>query len=134
MLLGQALVAENYDDGTGVAVYEAVSYTPWISRQADSGLFGLEITFLSPAHTSNGSIPAVTMYVQTKNRDEADSAATTAASSEFTSSGVQTPVQASGLKELVRLKFKLSDVTGSAPVERAYNAGLRPLRPSWKPN
>jgi len=137
MWIGQTLAAENFDQGSGgtLQAWPSTAYTPWIPRGGDVGHFTVDVSQLSPSRTDgmgSDSTPQLTMTVQTKNYDEADSSAAEPAST-TTSTGVAT-LEASGLKELVRLKFTLTDATSPTEVARVYCACFRALRPSWERN
>lgn len=90
MIIGQSLAS-----GT-------TAYSPWLDRESDEAVLYLDII----ARMSGVKLDVT---IQHKKRTEADSAATTAATfAQITTTGVKEQA-ASGLKELVRLKYVVTD-------------------------
>lgn len=109
MLIGQSVLAP-----TTPTDY----YTPWMSRQGDKLTAVIEVIKASSATYS------LTVYVQTKNAEDADAALSVIG----TGSGTGLfEVSGSGALELVRLRFKLSD-TSLGWIHFRSNA------PIWQPN
>ena len=110
-LLGQSVIG---------SLETVEKYSPWFSSGSDAATFLLQIQ-----HQMSGV--SITVTIQHKNTEEADSAATTAAT--FSSaSGIGTYAKAaSGLKELVRFRF---DISASSDAWMHF----RMLPPIWQPN
>lgn len=90
MIIGQTLAST------------ATVYSPWFDRLGNSGTFYLDII-------AAYSGVKLDVDIQHKKRSEADSSATTAASfTQITTAGLKLK-DASGLKELVRFKFIVTD-------------------------
>ena len=90
--------------GECIATETPFFYTPWYERQGDAGTFMIEvIAFMANAHAS--------AWVQNKNKEDADSAATIATGGTFSDiAAVGVHMQrATSLKELVRLRMEVKD-------------------------
>jgi hypothetical protein len=140
MFIGQTLTAENVNtDGSTVVSDESIVYSPWFPRGGNAGTIATEILVISRAATdgSSSSTPKLEMTVQTKNTDQADSAATDKGSAESASTGAMKvePSVATGLLELVRIKFRLYDSESINPfLPRTFYVVFRALNPSWETN
>ena len=146
MILGQTITAENsYDDsGTPTITKKTTTvYTPWFPRGGDKGVFAAEIIDISQKSNdgTNVSLPTITMTVETKNHDQADSTAASQTKGSDSVDGDVTSVpttldvtSSSGLLELVRLRFELSDEEPGTPILRTFYVILRVLNPSWPHN
>lgn len=141
MFIGQTLTAENAYDESGtptITANQSIVYTPWFPRGGDAGQFTTEVIAISqPSNDgSNMSRPTLEMTVETKNSEQKDSAATSKGSASLDTSPADMVVEASnasGLLELVRVKFRLYDSDG-ASILRTYYAVFRLLNPSWVTN
>ena len=123
MLIGQTVLAP-----TTATAY----YGPWFPRGGNS--LKAEVQFLNKSLALATSLTTFTCEVQTKNNEDADSAATTIGAAftvdHTTRLGVVT-VSAStltGAKELVRYKFNLQNTGSAAWVH------FNPNPPIWLPN
>lgn len=104
----------------GVTIHNGLTaYSPWFPRQGDAATFAAECIGVSGATN--------TITVQTKNMDEADSAATGSSTIALSSAGTST-VRVASLKELVRFKYV---VTGTNSYDWIH---FRVLAPSWETN
>jgi len=102
-----------------------VAYSPWLPRGGDKGVFLCELL----AESTNATLD---LAIQHKNTDEADSAATTAASfTQITSVGVATKEVTGGLKELWRIQFAV-DSSGGEFFDQWVLFDL--MTPSWRKN
>lgn len=103
---------------------EVTAYTPWLPRRGDAATFLVDVIGIQSSNCQ------LTVTIQHKNLDEADSSATTAGTfSVATSTGIKTK-RVSGLKELVRLKYFM---TLGSPGNPEW-IHLRMLVPSWETN
>jgi hypothetical protein len=108
----------------GQTVFGGTFYSPWFPRQGDSGVFTAE---------SINSLGTLTFKIQTKNKDQADTAAAyaSAASSNIfgtvsTGSFLGT-VMGTMLLELVRFEYTISSSTNNW-------VHFRVLPPAWRTN
>ena len=124
--LGVTLVAENFDPGGGVTVYSSTVYTPWGVSGGEAAVCRVDIGMISVAGTNTS--PRLRMIVQTKNFDQLDSDLGTGT---YTTTGLQTALAVTGVKQLCRIKFILDDSAGS-PVARTYCTCFRALPPQWE--
>jgi hypothetical protein len=130
MFFGQTLVAESVSDGISVLVQDTAVTSPWFDRRGDSALFTIDVSNMSIiAPTSE---PQLTVSIETKNTEDLDSAATPVTSMVIGGSGIS-QVQGTGLKELVRYQYVLTDV-GSDPIARTFFVIFRMLDPEWFSN
>lgn len=114
MLIGQSVLAP-----TGGAVY----YTPWMPRQGDAFTVVIEVLRTSGTLTFS-------CQVQTKNAEDADSAASSLGSaiSVTTTAGAVTKANRTGALELVRYALT---ITGSSALRWIH---FRSNPPIWQPN
>jgi len=113
LLLGETLVAEN-------TVGATISYPGfWLSSAADELVGAVDVTILSDT-------TSWALWVETKNSEDADSAATTLGSQSITSTGI-TKVGCVGAKELVRYVIRVS-------TDDASHIHLQMMWPQWVPN
>ena len=117
MLIGQTIYAPGEDP-------PAVYYTPWFPRQSDAFTAVIEILKASGAYD-------MTVEIQTKNQEQADSSAVPLGSTynitsttHFTSTELRT-----GALELVRYEFTVLGADGTA---RWIH--FRSNSPQWQPN
>lgn len=124
MIIGQTIVAvATGADGTSVTT---TVYTPWIASWGNAAIFSFEVIAL-------GGNATFTAQVQTKNSEDADSAAVNKGTlNSQTAPGTYSIGDASGLLELVRVEIKL--IATHASGVRTAHAHFRPLNPAWKTN
>jgi hypothetical protein len=117
MLIGQSVLAP-----TGGATY----YSPWFPRQGDA------CTVVIETMRASGTLTTFSCQVETKNNEDADSAATNVGSAititTSTTASATTTAARSGFKELVRYKFT---ATGSGSTRWIH---FRSNPPIWQPN
>jgi len=101
---------------------ETTTFSPWFERQGDAGTFFIQIMQRMPDCDVVGT-------VQTKNKEDADSAATSAGSFGTLSTTGTHSVRATSLKELVRIRMVVAD--GSEGESWVH---LRVMPPSWETN
>ena len=94
-------------------------YTPEFPRGGRSAFFTLQVT-----HVAGG--PTFNVDIETRNVE--DAAHTVAASFDAISAVVVAPKNATGLKELVRLKMTVSGASSTAAVHFILP------EPAWRPN
>lgn len=135
MFIGQTIVAENYDDneGGGLQAFATDVFTPWFPREGDAATFYLEILSIAASYSGGNSTPTVRLEVHTKNSEDADAPGSQSVANSSASTTGLVSARASSLKELVRLKFRLSDL-GSSISARTFQAVIRPLQPAWETN
>lgn len=115
MLIGQSILAPGGDVTIDY-------YSPWYSRAADAATFLVEVLLAS------GGTWGLDVLVQHKKSEDADSAATTAATFTTITAVGTSSKSASGLKELVRYKYSL---TADSSAEWIH---FRANPPIWQPN
>jgi hypothetical protein len=96
-------------------------HSPWFERFGDTATFFGQVIAIRDA--------VLTIEIQTKNRDEPDSAATALGSIEMTAVGVDS-TRVTSMRELVRFEYAVSNV-GLVPPEANY-AHFRMLPPAWE--
>lgn len=116
MIIGQTVVmgSNNY-------------YSPWFPRQGDSAVFSVQLFATGPSFAGS-----LNVFMETKNNDQADSAAGTATNGTFSMSGTTPGVfgtaLVSSLSELVRFKFVPNGTTAGTYMH------FRILPPAWEAN
>lgn len=112
MLIGQTVLAGWKD--------AILYYSPWMPRQ------GNDMTAVTEVIKTSGVL-TLTCAVETKNAEDADSAASNLGSVDATTAGTVTK-SVIGCKELVRYRF---EATGTSQVEWVH---FRSNSPIWQPN
>lgn len=108
----------------GQTVFGGTYLSPWFPRQGDGAVFGVEALAVGPSGT-------LTLGIQTKNREDTDTAPTGASSgtlgqsNPMTAAGVGT-VAVTGMKELVRFYYVVAGV--------GQWVHFRVLPPAWRMN
>ena len=137
MFIGQTLNCENIDDGGGLAGNPSTVYTPWINRQGNSVVVGIDVLAMSAAVTgARDSTPRLNVYIQTKSSDSSDgSGVTTSSVVEVATTGSDT-ITMTNLNDLVRIKyvFEDADVGGGSAFERVLYVTFLSGEPSWATN
>jgi hypothetical protein len=145
MFIGQTLVAENYQDDSVeelIIVNPSTVYVPWMPRGGNDGEFSFEVIAISNRiQIGTGPVtalsePELTIAIFTKNSEEVDDDVNqdvSGASQTVNSPGI-VKIAANDLKELVRIRYVLTDTAGADEMLRTYYAILRALAPSWVTN
>ena len=105
--------------GQTVFGFSGTYYSPWFPRQGDGAVFAAEVI-------ANGSSGSLAFAIETKNKEQADSAGSIVGVSSYLTSGVGT-FSGSGLLELVRFAYRV----GAAPSSWVH---FRVLPPAWRMN
>lgn len=95
-------------------------YSPWFSRQGDGAVFAAECI-------ASGASGSIQFTVQTKNREQVDTAATILGTSSWMTAGTVATYSGSGLLELVRFAYAVG-VAGTGWTH------FRVLPPAWRMN
>jgi hypothetical protein len=122
MIIGQTIMVV----GNSLTTTTSKVYTPWVPSWGDAAIFPFEIIAIG----GGAALLSFTAQVFTKSTEDPDPGTANGTLNSQTTPGTYSITDASGLRELVRIEFKLTVRVG---VQTAF-AHFRPLAASWKTN